>query len=60
MPRKESKLDRLAACVACHLFILILSEIRKDLMYMPGTPLNSSNISKGWKDTKYCMKIFAE
>jgi hypothetical protein len=60
LPRKESKLDKLASCVACHLFRLTISEIKNDLMYVPCTPLNSSNISKGSKDVNNCMKKIIE
>jgi hypothetical protein len=56
VPRNVSKLDRLASCVDCHLFRLTISEIRNDLMYVSGTPLNSSNISKGSNDAKYCTE----
>ena len=51
--RNESKLDKLASCVVCHLLRFTISEIRKDLMYVPGMPWNFSNISK---DVKYCME----
>jgi len=60
VPRNVPRLATLASCVACQLFRLIWSEIRNDLMYVPGTPLNSENTSNDSKYAKYCMKEFLE